>query len=441
MSQVLFNDERFWQKLEGDLPEKWKIEPLKFHVKINQKELPNNTNSTTEIEYIDINSVHEGGIIDEPEKMKFFEAPSRARRIVTKNDSILSTVRTYLKAIAFIDKLHGGKICSTGFAVISPKQEFDPKFLYYFLSSERFVETITANSFGVAYPAINPPKLGRLACILAPIEKQTSISQFLDFHVKKLNYNIKIYQKLIELLKEKRQEQIDQVVTKGLDPSKPMKGSGIEWIGNIPEHWKMNKIKFSSYVKGRIGWKGLRSDEFTEEGPFLITGTEFENGKINWENCYHVEFWRYEQDPYIQIRKDDVLITKDGTIGKVALIDKVPGPTTLNSGVMVVRPLQSIYLPRYLFWMLHSRQFTEYVEYIKTGSTIKHLYQETFKNLVFAYPKSLDEQEQICNFLDSETRKINLEIIHHQKLVKHLKEKRQSLITSTVTGKIDVECA
>ncbi len=135
------------------------------------------------------------------------------------------------------------------------------------------------------------------------------------------------------------------------------KNSEIQWVGEIPEYWKIQKIKYSSYVKGRIGWQGLRSDEFTDDGPYLITGTEIINGKVDWKSCYHVQRWRFEQDPYIQIKNNDLLITKDGTIGKIAFVDNIPGPTTLNSGVIVVRPLNDFYLPRYMFWILQSEIF------------------------------------------------------------------------------------
>ena len=97
----------------GKIPEHWKIEPLKFHVKINERNLNDNFNDASEIAYIDIGSVHYGGKIDEPEIIQFSDAPSRARRIIQKNDTILSTVRTYLKAIAFVDEENDGKICST----------------------------------------------------------------------------------------------------------------------------------------------------------------------------------------------------------------------------------------------------------------------------------------------------------------------------------------
>ena len=202
------------------------------------------------------------------------------------------------------------------------------------------------------------------------------------------------------------------------------------------KHWSIQKIKRTSYVKGRIGWQGLTTQEFTDKGPFLITGTDFEDGKINWKTCNHVEQWRFEQDPYIQIKNNDVIITKDGTIGKIAYVTDLPGNTTLNSGVMVVRPLQRAYLPYYLFWILNSGQFTEFINIIKTGTTIQHLYQETFGNFQFLLPK-IDEQKQISDFLDSQTKLIDSQIGSNQKLVTLLQEKRQSTINHAVTKGLD----
>jgi len=104
-----------------------------------------------------------------------------------------------------------------------------------------------------------------------------------------------------------------------------MKDSGIEWLGKIPEHWEQIKVKYSTYVKGRIGWHGLTSDEYLDEGPYLITGTDFNEGNINWDSCHHISEERYNEDPYIQLKNNDLLITKDGTIGKTAIVHDMPG--------------------------------------------------------------------------------------------------------------------
>jgi len=110
-----------------------------------------------------------------------------------------------------------------------------------------------------------------------------------------------------------------------------MKPSGIAWIGDIPKEWSMKKIKYISVLKGRIGWQGLTSDEYTDERAFLITGTDFANGHINWDTCVHVPMKRWEQAKDIQIENGDLLITKDGTVGKVAIVDGLNSPASLNS--------------------------------------------------------------------------------------------------------------
>ncbi len=270
------------------------------------------------------------------------------------------------------------------------------------------------------------------------VREQKQITEYLTKETAKIDSEISKNQKLIELLKEKRQSTINQAVTKGLDPTVTMKDSGIEWIGKMTKSWDVSKIKFTSYVKGRVGWQGLRSEEFTDSGAFLITGTDFKEGRINWDTCHHVENWRYEQDPYIQIQENDILITKDGTIGKVAFVDRVPDKTTLNSGIMIIRPLNKKFIPNYLYWTLQSNQFIDFIEMIKSGSTIQHLYQETFENFSFVLPKTLDEQKQIVEYLEFKTAQIDDMLYMVSCQIKKLEEYRQSLILSAVTGKIDV---
>ena len=191
-------------------------------------------------------------------------------------------------------------------------------------------------------------------------------------------------------------------------------------------------MKFESYVKARVGWHGLKSDDFTDGGPYLVTGTDFFGSRIDWANCHHCDDWRYDQDPYIQLREGDLLITKDGTIGKLALVEGLNGKATLNSGVFVVRPLRNRYTNRFYFWLLQSSAFNEFVNYRKTGSTIVHLYQETFVNFSYALPP-LPEQTQIAKFLDYETAKIDALIAKQQQIIALLQEKRQAVISHAVT--------
>ena len=214
--------------------------------------------------------------------------------------------------------------------------------------------------------------------------------------------------------------------------------SGVEWLGEIPNHWINTKVKFEAYVKARVGWHGLKSDDFTDEGPYLVTGSDFQGTVIDWSQCYHCDLLRYEQDPYIQLKDGDLLITKDGTIGKVALVSNLNNDekATLNSGIFVIRPLRHNFSTKFYFWLLQSKVFREFVDFNKTGSTIVHLYQDTFVNFEYASPALVD-QIQIANFLDHETAKIDSLIEKQQQLIELLKEKRQAVISHAVTKGLD----
>jgi type I restriction enzyme S subunit len=214
------------------------------------------------------------------------------------------------------------------------------------------------------------------------------------------------------------------------------KTSGVEWLGDVPFDWALSKVKYDSYVKARVGWHGLKSDEFTDVGPYLVTGSDFKNRTVEWASCYHCTNERFEQDKYIQLEEGDLLITKDGTIGKLILVEGLPGKATLNSGIFVVRPLLKKYSTRFYFWIMQSSVFHEFIGLNKTGSTIIHLYQETFESLPYALPP-LAEQVQIARFLDHETARIDSLIEEQQRLIELLKEKRQAEISQAVTKGLD----
>lgn len=211
------------------------------------------------------------------------------------------------------------------------------------------------------------------------------------------------------------------------------KDSGVEWIGEIPEGWEVKKIKHRCYVKGRVGWNGLKSSEFLTRGySYLITGTDFKNDAIDWENCYHIDQARYEEDPFIQLQNEDLLITKDGTIGKLAVVTELDKPACLNSGIFVVRSLNPDFSTRYLFWVLKSNSFTKFNDYTSYGSTIQHLYQNVFVDFSFSFP-SISEQTAIASFLDRKTAEIDQLIANKEKLIALYEEEKTAIINRAVT--------
>ncbi|NQM38653.1 restriction endonuclease subunit S [Streptococcus suis] len=215
-----------------------------------------------------------------------------------------------------------------------------------------------------------------------------------------------------------------------------MKDSGIEWIGEVPEEWGITKIKFTTQLNGRIGWQGLTSAEYKEEGPYLITGTDFLDGKINFETAVHIDERRWFEAKQIQVENGDLLITKDGTVGKVAIIEGLNEKASLNSGVLRIQTTENI-SRRFLFYVLKSDVFWLWFNYTNSGaSTILHLYQNVFDEFSFTFP-NVSEQTQIAAFLDKKVAQLDKVKSLLEEQIKTLEDYRQSLIYETVTKGLD----
>jgi len=214
------------------------------------------------------------------------------------------------------------------------------------------------------------------------------------------------------------------------------KDSGVEWIGKIPSHWEVFRIRYNYYLKGRIGWQGLKADEFIEEGPYLITGTDFINGKVNWDTCYHISQERYEEAPEIHVEEGDLLITKDGTVGKTAYIDKVPGPSSLNSHLLIIRPFDDQCNNLFLQYVINSQIFDSFMRIFQTGSIMASISQEKFCDFRLPLP-SRDVQKSIILYLDKKCGEIDKAVATQEKRVELLKELRQNIITQAVTRGIN----
>ena len=204
-------------------------------------------------------------------------------------------------------------------------------------------------------------------------------------------------------------------------------------VGRIPVDWEATNIDKLCTLKARIGWQGLTTGEYLPQGDYiLITGTDFKDGYIDWGNCCYVSKWRYDQDTNIQIKEGDVLISKDGTIGKVAFLNSIPGPGTLNSGVFVVRPKQEDILNQaYLSWIFKSIWFKSFIDQLTAGSTINHLYQKDFVKFQLVYPKDKSEQTRIATALS----KVDALLSELDKLIEKKRAIKQGAMQQLLTGK------
>lgn len=252
----------------------WPTKPLKYVAAINRRALPETTDPSMVIRYIDISSVSSLGEITNIESMSFEAAPSRARRVVQHGDTIVSTVRTYLKAVAPIPADDEDLIASTGFAVVTPdRSTLDPTFLSYWLRGSDFVDEVCARSIGVSYPATNSSEVGGIPLPLPPLPTQRAIADFLDRKTAALDGLIARKERLLELLAERREALIHRAVTRGLDPDVPLKDSGVPWIGEVPAHWEVTKTSHRCTVFNGATPSRHRSEYWTDGTiPWLASG-------------------------------------------------------------------------------------------------------------------------------------------------------------------------
>lgn len=202
----------------GEVPEHWVIKPLKRWVRLNSRTLGENTPPDVEFRYLDIGSVKTGRLAKELERLRFANAPSRARRVLQRGDTIISTVRTYLKAIWYVNEEADDLIASTGFAVLTPGPEVEPEYLGYVIQSTGFVNRVTANSIGIAYPAIAETVLGRFPIAMPPtLEEQQAVLDYIKAESIPLDQAIEQALSEIKLIREYRTRQVTDVVTGQVD--------------------------------------------------------------------------------------------------------------------------------------------------------------------------------------------------------------------------------
>jgi len=320
-----------------------------------------------------------------------------------------------------------------------------PMYCHHLLRSYAFIEEfyrmghgIVADLWTTRYDEMKVVLLG-----IPPIQEQQAIANYLDDKTTKIDQAISIKEKQITLLQERKQIMIQNTVTRGLNPDVEMKDSGVEWLGKVPKHWgNPIKLKYISLLKGRQGWQGLKAEEYTDQGPYVLSSAHFQNHIIYWEKCPRVSMERYLMDENIQLHIGDVLLMKDGAnMGKLAFVDYLPGLACLNSHLLLFRPTRKQkelhYYHKFMFFYMTSVEFQDYVKINGTGATFLGISQESLGNYPISLP-SIQEQQAIVAHIEAEFTKINQAINIQQQQIEKLKEYRSTLINSAITGKIKV---
>lgn len=355
-----------------------------------------------------------------------------ANKIAVKNDLLLS-VRAPVGALNISDQTYG---IGRGLCAIRAKKN-NLRFLYYLLSISK--EELNKVSTGTTFVAITIPNLSNLVIPKANPTEQLSIVQFLDYKTSKIDHFIANRQNQIELLKEQKAAIINKAVTKGIYPNAKMKDSGIEWIGEVPEHWCVSKVKFVAKVKGRIGFRGYTVDDLVEEGEGALTlGATHINkdGGIDLSKPVFINWRKYYESPEIMVEKDDILVVQRGSVGIVGIVYTEIGYATINPSLVVLKKVRMN--KHLLFLQLRSKIIKEAIVTIFNETAVPMLSQNQISNFNILLPLSNEEQEDVIRFIKSETSTIDTLITKYQKQIDLMQEYRTALISQAVTGKIDV---
>ncbi len=410
------------------IPVTWESKPLKYIATCNTRVLPESTDEETEVVYIDIGSVNYGQGICSTQEFSFANAPSRARRIVKTGDTIISTVRTYLKAIAYIDEEYNDNICSTGFAVYTPRKDVNRRYLFYSLNANWFVSNVERYSVGISYPAITSTALSSLKTILPPLAVQAAIVAYLDRRTAEIDTLLADLTRQAEMLDRYKRDLIAEAVTKGLDKSATMKDSCVDWIGDTPAHWETTKIKWMFEIVKRIYGKEDRDVLSITQCGLKVRDIESNDGQLAES---------YANYQVVNVN-DFAMNSMDLLTGWV---DCSPFEGVTSPDYRVFRFLpgkeQCHNYYKYLFQMCYKNRI-----FYRLGQGVSNLgrwrlQSDQFLNMRLPQPP-VEEQKAIAKYLEGAIPRVENLIADITVQIENLKQYRQIVIHDAVTGKIKV---
>lgn len=307
------------------------------------------------------------------------------------------------------------------------------EYLAYYLLARRLEDIADVSTI----PQINNKQINSIQLPIPTITEQKKISRFLKYKTKEIDSLINYKSKLIKLLEEKRQLMITKAVTKGLNPNVKMKDSGVEWIGEIPEHWECLKFKYSGKL---INGYAFPSGDFTTSGVRVMKITNIQSMKIDWGDESFVDKVYYDKLPQFRVHKDDLVFALTRPIissGIKAAIVNTEEKILLNQRNALYRSGNKIMSTWLYYIMLHKLFVQEFESYIDQTGQQPNISSADIENIKIPVP-TLEEQHEIGSYLDNKSTVIDNVIEENKQLIEKLKEYRQSLIYEAVTGKIDV---
>ena len=306
------------------------------------------------------------------------------------------------------------------------------------MKSSLIKSQIDATQNGAAREGLNFEQISQLRFAIPPIEEQKTIAAFLDTETTKLDALIAEQGRLIELLREKRQAVISHAVTKGLNPTAPLKPSNIPWLGDVPEHWEVTCLK---HLCKEIT-DGAHVSPETEDGVYCFVSTkDICDGVIDFINCLRTSEASYEYllktgcKPFC----GDVLFSKDGTIGRTVVVEE-DREFVVASSLIIIRPIREALDPIYLHHLCQSSLIKNQVDCFVQGAGLPRLSITNLRKVQGSFPP-IEEQKEIAKYLETVVKRFDSLITEAERSIELLQERRTALISAAVTGKIDVRKA
>jgi type I restriction enzyme, S subunit len=350
-------------------------------------------------------------------------------------DILFGKLRPYL-AKAHLAKESG--VCTTELLVLKPHQDIDGRFFLNAILTKEFIEHVNAETFGVKMPRADWDTIGNSVMLFPPVSKQRQIADYLDRETQKIDSLIAAKKRLLELLAEKRRSMITQAVTRGWTADVPMKNPGVEWLGEIPEHWLALPLKFlcESLQTGPFGSQ-LHAEDYVDGGIPSINPAHLSSGRIVPDVQVSVDQAAVERLSVHKLQLGDIVFARRGEMGRCGLVTPKEIGWLCGSGSLRARPRQDILKPEYLVLVMLNTFASKCLSLMSVGTTMDNLNTEIIGALQIPVPP-LKDQEEICKKL--EKRILNLEQLSTvaQKTIALLQERRTALISAAVTGQLSI---
>jgi type I restriction enzyme S subunit len=410
---------------------------LKYVATINDEALGEDTDADFEMQYVDISNVDSSGTIGDLVTYRFEDAPSRARRRVRDGDVIISTVRTYLQAIAQIRQPPANLVVSTGFAVVRPGAEvFDAQYCKYALREPEFLAEVERRSVGVSYPAINASDLASIPVHIHEVNRQRAIADYLDRETARLDALVAAKVRVVGLLAEKRRALMTRAVTRGLDPRAPLRDSGIPWLGEIPAHWIGTRLKFVADVRGGITIGQRYSPTDLIEVPYLRVAN-VQDGRLDLTEVATV-LVPSDEATACMLEAGDVLMNEGGDADKLGRGCVWRGEIVRclhQNHVFAVRPRRV--LSDWLnIWTSTDGAKAFFESRAKQSTNLASISATNINELPIPLPPP-EEQGAIIEQVNDASAKLGELCVATERTIALLKERRAALIAAVVTGQIE----